>query len=254
MTLSQKAIYDYMAIPDSCYLRKRIYKKLFHENAKLSATDKRAFREDIDTITWQYTLKPSTIPIKPYTDKEQEYIEIAIIQVDLRAQRHTERIAEIIHRSIPYPLVVVFAYQSNSLLSLATKRFSQAERGAIVVDEFFATEWIDLSAPNAIQKEFLDSLSMSTLPHSNFRALYLALVERVVALDCANRTGIFHLETATERSAMRRQTLAACRDLEARIAEERAALKKETQFNRQVERNVRIKEMERELKLKVKKL
>ena len=114
MTLSQKAIYDYMAIPDSCYLRKRIYKKLFHENAKLSATDKRAFREDIDTITWQYTLKPSTIPIKPYTDKEQEYIEIAIIQVNLRAQRHTERIAEIIHRSIPYPLVVVFAYEAIS--------------------------------------------------------------------------------------------------------------------------------------------
>mgnify|MGYP001028236547 CR=1 FL=1 len=247
-------LYEKMGIPDSCHLGKRIYKKLFHENAKLSATDKRAFREDIDTIIWQYTLKPSTIPINPFVDEKQEYLEIAIIQVNLKAQHRAERIAEIIHRSIPYPLVVVFAYKSSFLLSLATKRFSQAERGAIVVDEFFATEWIDLSTPNAIQKEFLDSLSMSTLPHSNFRALYLALVERVIALDCANHTGIFHLETATELSAMRRQTLAACRDLEAQIAEERATLKKETQFNRQVERNVRIKEMERELKLKVKKL
>jgi hypothetical protein len=33
--------------------------------------------------------------------------------------------------------------------------------------------------------------------------------------------------------------------------EERVALKKETQFNRQVERNVRIKEMKKELAQKV---
>jgi len=97
----------------------------------------------------------------------------------------------------------------------------------------------------------LDSLAMPTLPHSNFRALYLALVERVIALDCANRTGSFDLEAAGDRSETRRQVLAACRDLEAHIAEERAALKKETQFNRQVERNVRIKKMEKELAQKV---
>ncbi len=243
--------YDYMAIPDSCYLGKRVYKKLFHENAKLGVTDKRAFREDIDIITWQYTLKPTTISIKPYADKEQEYIEIAVIQVDLKTQHRTERIAEIIHRTIPYPLVVLFSYKTSFLLSLATKRFSQAEHGAIVADEFFATEWIDLSAINAVQKAFLDSLAMPTLPHSDFRALYLALVERVIALDCANRTGRFTLETGADRLEKRREILAACRDLELQIAEERAALKKETQFNRQVEQNVRIKELESELELKV---
>ena len=55
------ALYASMAIPAACQLGKRVFKKLFHENAKLGATDKKAFREDIDTITWRYTLKPSTI-------------------------------------------------------------------------------------------------------------------------------------------------------------------------------------------------
>ena len=38
-----------------------------------------------------------------------------------------------------------------------------------------------------------------------------------------------------------------CRKLEARIAEERSALRKEAQFNRQVDHNVRIKTLEGEL-------
>jgi len=73
----------------------------------------------------------------------------------------------------------------------------------------------------------------------------------VIALNCATRTGSFVLETAVDRSEARHRVLATCRDLELRIAEERAALKNETQFNRQVEHNVRIKQMEKELAAKV---
>ena len=254
MTTNQRSIYDYMAIPDSCHLGKRIYKKLFHENAKLGATDKKAFREDIETITWEYTLKPSTIPIRSYSDEEQEYLEIAIIQVNLKTQHRTGRIAEIIHRAIPYPLVVVFAYESSFLLSLATKRFSQAERGAIVADDLFATDWMDLASMAPVQEAFLNSMAGSSFPPTDFRAFYYALVDRVIALDCATRTGRFVLDTAADRSETRRRELAACRDLESLITEERTALKKETQFNRQVEHNVQIKQLEKELSIMVREL
>jgi len=72
----------------------------------------------------------------------------------------------------------------------------------------------------------------------------------VVALECAARTGTFAVETRIDQLNVRRDVLAECRRLETQLAEERAAIKKETQFNRQVERNIRIKQMERELKLK----
>jgi len=45
-----EALYEKIMIPESCRLGKRVYKKLFHENAKLSATDKKALRDDVDTI------------------------------------------------------------------------------------------------------------------------------------------------------------------------------------------------------------
>lgn len=241
------ALYDSMAIPDACQLGKRVFKKLFHENAKLGATDKKAFREDIDTITWQYTLKPSTIPIQPYEDDQREYHEVAVLHADLKTRKRTARIAEIMHRAIPYPLLIVLAHEKVCALSTAHKRFSQAEKGAIVAEDSIITDWIDLSNPTPAQIDFMDSLAIANLPHTHFFAFYAAIVGRLVALDCARLTGEYRLESASSKRRARRNRLAACHDLEGRIEEFRAAIKKETQFNRQVELNTKMKELEKEL-------
>src|ERR1700704_821863 len=95
------------------HLAKRVFKSLFHENAVLGITDKKAFRDDVDTIMWQYTLKPTTIPIAAYEDDTREYLEVALLQVNLQTPQRIGRIAEIIHRAIPYPLIVVFSWESK---------------------------------------------------------------------------------------------------------------------------------------------
>ena len=245
-----QVLYDSMAIPEACQLGKRVFKKLFHENAKLGVTDKKAFREDIDTITWQYTLKPSTIPIQAYEDKHREYLEVAVLQVNLKTLRRTSRTAEIVHRAIPYPLVIVFALEPVCALSVAHKRFSQAEKGAVVAEDFIITDWIDLSTPTSIQKGFLASLTVSALPHTHFFAFYSALVDRLVALDCARLTGEYRLEPTAAKRTARSKRLTACHELETKIAEYKAAIRKETQFNRQVELNTKIKALEKQLQKK----
>ena len=242
-----EALYDKLALPDACHLGKRVFKKLFHEHAVLGVTDKKAFAEDIDTITWQYTLKPSTIPIQPFDDDQREYHEIAVIQVDLKTQRRTSRIAEVIHRAIPYPLLVVFVLGEACAISLAHKRFSQAEKGAIVAEEFVLTDWLNLSDPTPTQRAFLDSLSLRGLPNTHFFALYSALVDRAIALDCARLTGEFRLEAAAEKREARRGLLKACHELEVRIADCKTAIKNETQFASQVELNMKTKQLEQQL-------
>lgn len=120
-------LYAKMGLPDRCRLGKRVFKKLFQENAKLGVTDKKAFRDDIDTVWWQYTLKPSTIPVQPYEDGEREYLEIAVLQVDLKTQMRTGRIAEVIHRAVPYPVFLVLGTGTDCAVSVAHKRFSLGE-------------------------------------------------------------------------------------------------------------------------------
>jgi len=242
-----ETLYKRMAIPDACQLGKRVFKKLFHENAKLGATDKKAFREDIDVIIWQYTLKPNTISIQAYEDNQREYHEVAILQVNLKAINRTNRIAEIIHRAIPYPLIVVFTYKTTCALSLAHKRFSQAEKGAIVAEDFYITGWIDLLALTPRQQAFLDSIAVSELPHTLFFSFYSAFTDRLVTLDCARLTGAYRLESTATKRQVRRDQLAVCHELEIQIAGHKAAIVKETQFNRKVELNVKMKELEKQL-------
>ena len=73
-------------------------------------------------------------------------------------------------------------------------------------------------------------------------------MDRLIALDCARLTGAYRIESVPDRRAGRREQLAACHELEVRIAEHKAAIKKEARFNHQVELNARIKELEQQLR------
>lgn len=242
-----QALYENLAIPETCRLGKRIFKKLFEENAALTVTDRKALRDDLDVLTWAYTLKPSTVPIQPYQDSEREYLEIALLQADLKARKRVGRLSQVIHRAIPYPVILVFSHDGDALISLAHKRFSQAEKGAFVADAFLATGWIALADPSPSQQAFLASLRFADLPQTHFYALYSAMVDRLVALACADLSGVYRLETARERRDERRARLTECRALEARIQLLKTKIRKETQFNRQVELNTQIKQLERQL-------
>ncbi len=240
-------LYQRMGLPADSRLGKRVYKKLFAENATLGVTDKKAFSEDIDKVVWMFKLDPTTISIPAFTDDQREYLEVAILQVDCKTRKRTGRLAQIIHRAIPYPLLIVFSHESSVAFSLAHKRFSQSEKGAIVADDFFTSDWMDLTCPTDAQESFLDSLEVAKLPRTDLFAFYSAMVERVIALECSRLTGSFAVRERQPDGLSRREALAKCHQLETEIHRLRSEIKKEEQFNRRVELNVRIKDLEREL-------
>ncbi len=194
-------LYERMMIPGSCKLGKKVYKKLFLENAKLTSSDKNALQNDVESIFWQYTFKSTTIPIQPYEDDIREYHEVALLEVNLKKEKRVDRLCEMIHRTIPYPLLLIFCFSDQPseiknqkcLLSLANKRFSHADRQAIVAEEFASTPWLDLANATENQGRFLKSLDVSTWPHTHFHAFYQAAMERVIALACSDHTGVFSL-------------------------------------------------------------
>lgn len=237
-----------MGFPEASHLGKRVFKKLFVENGSLTAADKKSLQNDVEGVTWQYTLKPSTIPIKSYEDAEREYLEVAVLEVGMRTRKSCARLAEVIHRAIPYPLLIVFSFENECCLSVAPKRFSQAEKGLIVAEEYFTTGLIGLDSPTEIDRAFLDSLALGGLPHTHFWAFYSAWADRFIAYDCALLSGTFQVASKAVDPTERRERLAACHALELQIAEFRAALKKEPQFNRQVELNTKIKNTEQRLR------
>ncbi len=247
-----EALYEKMMIPESCRLGKRVYKRLFHENAKLSATDKKALRDDVDTIFWQYTFKPTTIPIQPYEDDQREYHEVALLQVNLKQDKRVNRLCEIIHRAIPYPLILVLHISNHQssiknqkcLISLAYKRFSQAEKEAVVAEGFQATGWLDLSNPTGNEAAFLESLDILAWPHTHFYAFYRAAMDRVIALVCAEHSGHYSLEIPNGLSVDDRvRNLKQVEKLQHDKSEIQGKLKKEKNLGTQVQLNTRIKQI-----------
>ena len=242
--MSVETLYGYLGLPDASLLDKRIYKKMFHEHGQLSSADKKALSADVEHVLWKYTLKASTVQIRPYEDDEREYLEVAVIEVGLNSRKLATRIAEIIQRAIPYPVFLVLAEGKGIAISVAHKRFSLAEKGAIVADGFLTTPWMDPPASET-DESFFDSLDVRGLSHVDFLALYQDLTVRVLARNCAELTGKFELQTQSEDE--RRQALAECREMEREIASLKAAIRKEAQFAEKVELNTNIKALEARL-------
>ena len=111
--------YSFFNIPDESYIGTTIYKKHFYDNATLSSSDKMLFKNNINRITWLYCLKPNLINIAAYKDDERDYPELEVIEVILNKDNKLDRIAEVIMRTIPYPMILVF--NLNNKLQLIRK-------------------------------------------------------------------------------------------------------------------------------------
>jgi hypothetical protein len=244
MNKAIEIIWNAISFPEAALLGKRVPKKQFLESGELVASDKKLFRENVKDVYWEYTLKPSTCPVLPYRDNEREYLEVAVLQVEMNSQKGHKRIAEIIHRVIPYPLMLGFYTESGDIaLSIAPKRFSQAEHGAFVAERFYTTGWMNSEVLNDQESAFVASLAWGSMPLQTYGSLYNAWTDRFTGYECSVLSGTFTIGKAVDRL----ERLTRCREIESRISELRGQLKKAA-FNRQVELNTQIKKFEQELK------
>lgn len=234
-----------LKLPDSCRIDKRVFKKLFLENARLAPQDRRAFTNDVEEVVWRHTLKPSTMAIMPYEDTEHEYTEIAVLEVSLSSPRNAARVAEVAHRGIPYPLILAMSSGQRELLSLAPKRLSRSEIGAVVVEEFVHTGWLQSDIPTETEADFVASLALRHQRQPSLLGLYWSYVSRLIALEVAQETGCYAIPSvAGTRTCMSQLRLLRQSMREAKAA--RAALARETQFARRVELSAEIQEFESE--------
>jgi len=237
-------VWDVISFPEASILEKRVPKKQFLESGELVSSDKKLFRDNVKNVYWEYSLKTSTCPVLPLKDKEREYLEVAILQVELELEKGYKRIAEIIHRLIPYPLMIGFSTGSDEFaLSIAPKRFSQAEHGAFVVEKIMTTDWVKYDNLGECEADFIKSLAWGNLPLQNYGVLYNAWEERFIAYESSRMSGTFTIGNGEKRF----EILASCREIEYELSELRKELK-QAAFNRQVEINMKIKNLEKKLK------
>ena len=232
-----------LTLPGSALINRRVPKSMLVENGAPTPGDKRRIRDGIEEIRWLAVLKPTTIGVAEYRDAAREYLEVAVLQVTLRPGARADRIIELMHRAVPYPVFLIAWKAETPDISLAHKRWSQGEAGKTVVDgDIIAAELGD-DFPIELSSAFCDSLSLSHQPRTTLYGLYQGWIDQLQALRVASVTGDFWVPTSPVVAADRSIALQEYLRLDAQIKDLRAAAGKEKQLARQVEMNLKLKNL-----------
>lgn len=231
-----------LGIPNASRVDRVVFKKLFYESGALDAADKKALKDDVSKIRWLYSLKPETCPIAPYITDERDYGEVAIISVELTEPKRVRRVAQLMHKAIPYPLLVWFCYDNELALSVADKRNSQADKDKWVLEDHWLSPWLGADLSPEVEAAFWDDSRLNVLPSSHYEAFYKGWKVRVLALLCAEHTR--HYQREGKDPDQRIETLKTLERQEQQRAELKNQLKKEKQMGRQVALNTQLRELD----------
>ncbi|MEQ1792957.1 MAG: DUF4391 domain-containing protein [Nitrospira sp.] len=237
-------VIDALVLPAEARVDQRVPKKLLTEHGAPTAADKRQILEGIEELMWVAALKPTNIAVPAFRDDVREYLEIAVLTATFRAGSKPTRLIELIHRAIPYPVVLLSGEGNAVSLSLAHKRWSQGEGGAVVLEDLRRTASFDPKKPAAEKALFISSLAISALPNRDLFALYQGWIDRVAALEAAQITGTFTQPDSDDRALVLREGLDERTRLQRELATLRVQAKKERQMNRLVQLNLEIKRLE----------
>lgn len=241
--MTAEAVITALNLPASARVDQRVPKKLLLENGAPTAADKRLITDTIEAIQWLAALKPATCGVPEFRDDVREYLEVAVLQVSLREDSKKARLVELLHRAVPYPVLLLVERAGSVSVSLAHKRNALTEAGKVVLDG----EPVTVAMPAAgtdIGTAFLQAMALERQPRATLYALYQGWLDTAVALQASALTGVFRILDSAERAKERRQALHASIALQSEIASMRSAAAKASQMARQVELNIEIKRLQ----------
>lgn len=239
--------YKQLNIPNNCEVNNTIFKKAFLDNADLTSSDKKIINDHIKKVTWKYCLKPETINILPYKDDKRDYLEIEIIEVQLNEISKVNRIAEIIMRAIPYPILLILVDNDKLKLAVGDMRKNLSDSSKVTVEDFVFTDWIDTNSADVYSEKLFAGLNISTLDSSNYYAMYQDITSKLNVYNFSKVKG----KDISKSEGMSNSDIKACYDkiksIEVEISALKSKVKKAGSIKEKVELNIQIDKLKKEV-------
>jgi hypothetical protein len=241
--MSTEAIIRALGLPDESRVDQRVPKKLLLEKGAPTAADRRLIQNGMGEIAWVAALKPSAVGVPAYYDVTREYLEIAVVTAALKPGAQATRLLKLIHRAIPYPVLLVAVHGPAIAVSLAHKRRSESGVGRVVLEAVENSGELDPAALAPEEEAFVGALALSKQPRRDMFVLYQGWMDAVSALAAARLTGRYLTPRSPEHATARRAALSeharARRELSALVAR----AQRETQIQRRMELNLEIRRL-----------
>lgn len=240
------AIIEALGIPAGARVDSRVPKKLLVEQGAPTVADKRAIQDGVEDIHWVGACKPNTIGVLAFADEHREYLEVTVLTIEFRPGAKGKRLVELIHRAVPYPVLLISEDAEGVVVSIAHKRHAQNEAGKVVIEAVVRTAPLkDLSG--AVERAFLEQLPIAKQPSNDLYTLYEGWRTCIDTLNVAQIVGSFRLADDPVAINQQRQALDGYLRLSKEVTQLRAQAARAKQINQRVELNQKIKAITDEL-------
>ncbi len=228
--------------PSTALVDKSIPKNKFYQQGSANHRIERLFVEQVESIRWAYKLSPHTINLAD-SDTVKE---IQIFSIVSRVENLSTEVLQFIDKLIPSPIIFEIVFDSQVKVVATYKRQSQADSQKVVLGKYYATDWQDPTQREDLPivfgiadlyEYFIEQLLLST----NKASPNVVLIPNIAA----------NLSTMTQKTDSIEDKIAHAEKvalLTKQINELQKRIYKEKQFNRQVEMNLQLQTLQKQLK------
>ena len=249
-------IEDILEVPRDCIVDSVIPKKDVFEAAELNNKDKRIFTDLIKQIKWCYNFTEENTRVSKYVDKVRNYDEVELINITLKYDNvhkidigkfkeddKIDRIADIMMRFIPYPIILTIQYDNELKFYAAHIRESKADYNKVVIDEkILSTNWMNIDNLNEIEDDFISKIQFNNLDRADFYKFYNTYFEAVVQHDGAIMAGgAVNLSVEEIRKIYDEISI-----LDLKIKEIEKEISEKTNFNDKMKLNIKVHKFKEE--------
>ena len=214
-----------IGLPKSTEFDRRIPKQKFYENLSVTPILRDVIKNQIKTIYWRNKIAPLTVNVASGKD----VTEIEVFEVKIMGETLDETVLKQIDKEIPYH--ILFLLEKNEMYQawIGYKENALSGSNAFKVSSYYHTAWMKESELPV----HLDGLDMD--------AVYENYVRQIAGnVICSEKGKTESLKESVERDNHRQK-------LEKQITTLQIKVHKEKQLNKQVELNVEIKKLRKEL-------
>ena len=214
-----------LGLPRSTEFNKRIPKQKFYEHLAGTAALKRFFAEQVKSVYWRNKIAATTMNIADGT----AVTEIEVFEIHLNQSQIDENVLRQIDKVIPYHILFLLEYEGKHKAVISYKEATAAGNKAFAIMRYYYTDWLPLNEMTVK----LEGLNIDTI-YENF--------VRQIAADQLQSNNEDSIKHAIEKEEKRRR-------LKKQMAALQNKIRKEKQLNRQIQLNIELKKLKRELDL-----
>ena len=212
-----------IGLPKSTEFDRRIPKQKFYENLTVTPALKRVFVEQIKTIYWRNKIAPATVNLA----EGKVVTEVEFFEIRLTEPLLDESVLRQIDKEVPYHIVFLLEYQGKYQAWTAYKEATGSGNNAFKVGVYYHTEWLEeTQLPIKIDGIDIDKV------YENF-------VRQIAGVKLQS-DGNESLQESVVRDLRRRE-------LEKQIIIFEQKIRREKQFNKQVDLNDELKKIRKKL-------